>query len=82
MGRCEGGAAVGREAGDAAFRAHRVEAGKPASVDAAPAGGGYAPCALGRPWPAVRRHYDRLPAVLRNDGLHAAVTKERRPPGA
>jgi len=36
--------------------------------------------ALGRPWPAVRRHYDRLPAVLRNDGLHAAVTKERRPP--
>ena len=39
MGRCEGGAAVGREAGDAAFRAHRVEAGKPASVDAAPAGG-------------------------------------------
>src|SRR6185437_3092767 len=38
MGRCEGGAAVGREAGDAAFRAHRVEAGKPASVDAAPAG--------------------------------------------
>jgi hypothetical protein len=48
-------------------------------VDAAPAGGGYAPCALGRPWPAVRRHYDRLPAVLRNDGLHAAATKERRP---
>src|SRR6185437_13488441 len=36
--------------------------------------------APGRPWPAVRRHYDRLPAVLRNDGLHAAATKERRPP--
>src|SRR6185312_16831947 len=35
--------------------------------------------APGRPWPAVRRHYDRLPAVLRNDGLHAAATKERRP---
>src|SRR6185437_15051428 len=36
--------------------------------------------APGRPWPAVRRHYDRLPAVLRNDGLHAAATKERWPP--
>src|SRR6185437_6946980 len=76
MGRCEGGAVVGRKAGDAAFRAHRAGNGP---VDAAPAGGGYAPCALGRPWPAVRRHYDRLPAVLRNDGLHAAATKERRP---
>src|SRR6185437_14874240 len=36
MGRCEGGAAVGREAGDAAFRAHRV--GPKGPVDAAPAG--------------------------------------------
>src|SRR6185437_16951912 len=62
-----------------AFRAHRVEAGKPASVDAAPAGGGYAPCALGRPWPTVRRHDDRLPAAPRSDGLHAAATKERWP---
>ena len=78
MGRCEGGAAVGREAGDSVFRAHRV--GPKGSADAAPAGGGYAPCALGRPWPTVRRHYDRLPAVLRNDGLHAAATKERWPP--
>src|SRR6185437_9480124 len=77
MGRCEGGAAVGREAGDSVFRAHR--AGPKGPADAAPAGGGYAPCALGRPWPAVRRHDDRLPAALRSDGLHAVATKERRP---
>ena len=71
MGRCEGGAAVEREAGDAASRVHRV--------DAAPAVRPRKP-SPGRPWPAVRRHYDRLPAVLRNDGLHAAATKERWPP--
>ena len=54
-----------------------AEAGRPASVSAAPAGvlRTHAP---GRPRPAARRHDDRLPAVLRSDGLHAAELKERR----
>jgi hypothetical protein len=53
-----------------------AEAGRPASVSAAPARvlRTHAP---GRPRPAARRHDDRLPAVLRSDGLNAAETKER-----
>jgi hypothetical protein len=77
--RAEDGAAVRREAGDAAVSSHRMGSGKPDLVDAAPAGGARN-LVPGRPWPTVRRHYDRLPAVLRSDGLYAAATNERGPP--
>src|SRR6185437_14769481 len=76
--RAEDGAAVRRGAGDAAS-VSSDETGKPGSSMRRPRAGLVTP-APGRPWPAVRRHYDRLPAVLRNDGLHAAATKERWPP--
>ena len=42
--------------------------GNPTSADAALAGEARN-SAPGRPWPAVRRHYDRLPTALRSTGL-------------
>ena len=74
---CRGRSGGEGRAGDAA-RLHRAGSGKPGRVDAAPAGGARNQ-APGRPRPAVRRHYDRLPTALRSKGLHAAATKERWP---
>ena len=49
-----------------------------AESDTAPAGVGVVPCALGRPWVAVRGHYGSLPSMA---GRERAKAGESRPDG-